>query len=59
MSESLKAKFGDDYPMIASKFYLQQAKLAFITGCDQDAKVATEKGIALAEQVTTESQEMQ
>lgn len=59
MCEGLKAKFGDDYPIIASKFYLQQAKLAFITRRDQDAKVAVEKGIALAEQVATENQETQ
>ena len=47
MSEALREDFGDDYAIVASKFYLQQAKLAFITRHNQDAKTAVEKGLLL------------
>ena len=32
MTEELKGEFAEDYSIVASKFYMQQANLAFVMG---------------------------
>lgn len=51
MCEGLKGDFGEDYNILASKFYKQQADLAFVMGNLAEAKVAAEKGLELVKQV--------
>ena len=51
MCEELKGMFGEDYHTVVSKFYMQQANLAFIMGDDELAKTAAERGIELVVQV--------
>ena len=53
MCESLKDELEPDYAIIASKFYMQQANIAFMHGDIQKAKDAAEKGFELVLQVDT------
>ena len=53
MCEELKGAFGEDYHTVVSKFYMQQANLAFIMGEDELAKTAAEKGIELVVKVNS------
>ncbi len=32
MCDNLRGAFGDDYAIVASKFYMQQANIAFVFG---------------------------
>lgn len=47
MCEELKDEFKPDYAIVASKFYMQKANLAFIMGKLEEAKDAAEKGYDL------------
>ena len=51
MCAGLQEDFKEDYEILASKFYKQEAELAFIMGKLQDAKSAAEKGMALVTKV--------
>ena len=55
MCEGLKEEFKEDYDILASKFYKQEADLAFIMGKLPEAKVAAEKGLAIIVNVSDES----
>lgn len=47
MCEELKDEFKPDYAIVASKFYMQKANLAFVMGKLEEAKDAAEKGYNL------------
>ena len=51
MCTGLQAEFKEDFELLASKFYKQEAELAFIMGKLQEAKSAAEKGMALVTKV--------
>ena len=53
MCEGLKQSFGVDYPIVASKFYMQKANLCFIQGRLEEAKTACARGLELVKQVNT------
>lgn len=59
MCESLKEQFGEDYPIVASKFYMQQANLAFVHQRYEEAKNAVAKGLELVKQVKTTEEDIQ
>ena len=49
LCEDLKEEFGEDYPIVASKFYMQQGKLAFVMNKLDAAEKAAEQGIVLVQ----------
>ena len=59
MCDDLKAEFGEDYPIVASKFYMQQANLAFVYQKYEDAEKAVTHGLDLVKQVDTKDEEIQ
>ena len=59
MCDNLEEEFGEDYPIVASKFYMQQANLAFVYQRYEDAEKAVSKGLELVKQVDTKDEEIQ
>ena len=47
--EELKTEFGDDYGIVATKFYLQAANVDFITGNWETARTNALKGLEIVE----------
>jgi len=58
MCDGLKATFGEDYAIVASKFFMQQANLAFVYGKLEEAKAAAESGLELVVTVSTEDEDI-
>ena len=54
MCEGLKEEFKEDYDILASKFFKQEADLAFIMGKLPEAKAAAEKGLLLIKNIDNE-----
>ena len=54
----LKTEFGEDYAIVASKFYMQQANINFIGGDLEKAKEAAERGIELVAEVKTDDEDI-
>ena len=48
MQESLREKFADDWNIVGSKFFLQQANLSFVNEDLEASKASAEKGLELA-----------
>ena len=51
MCEGLKTEFAEDFDILASKFFKQEADLAFIMGKLPEAKAAAEKGLLLIKNI--------
>eukprot|EP00353_Schmidingerella_taraikaensis_P001397 CAMPEP_0185595796 /NCGR_PEP_ID=MMETSP0434-20130131/79532_1 /TAXON_ID=626734 ORGANISM="Favella taraikaensis, Strain Fe Narragansett Bay" /NCGR_SAMPLE_ID=MMETSP0434 /ASSEMBLY_ACC=CAM_ASM_000379 /LENGTH=51 /DNA_ID=CAMNT_0028224033 /DNA_START=1056 /DNA_END=1211 /DNA_ORIENTATION=+ len=45
--EGIRKDLGEDFAIVVSKFYMQQANLAFVTGKIELAKEAATKGLEL------------
>ncbi len=58
LCQDLKEEFGEDYPIVASKFYMQQGKLAFVMNKLDAAEQAAEQGIVLVKQVKTTEEDI-
>ena len=55
--EGIRKDLGEDFAIVVSKFYNQQASLAFVTGNIDLAIEAAEKGIELTQQVQTDEED--
>lgn len=55
--EGIREDLGEDFAIVVSKFYMQQANLAFVTGKLELAIEAATKGIELTKQVNTEEED--
>ena len=49
LCEGLREEFGEDYAIVASKFYMQQANLAFVSNKLDAAEKAASQGIVLVQ----------
>lgn len=55
--EGIREDLGEDFSIVVSKFYMQQANLAYLTGKLDLAVEAAEKGIELTQKVETDEED--